>query len=411
MRSVDHVVVRPGAGGTTPAVPLACRRTLGVTLRRLRVQILLVLGLAAGLTLSSVGVALALPDRDQYGSTIDAYARYDVTHEECANVEQPGVVAFRDLLQRRYGANGAGILRTCNRSTRSAHQTGRAYDWMLDASRPADRAKADEVLGWLLATDAYGNRHAMARRLGVMYIIWDRQWWTSWNAEAGWQPYTGWSPHTDHIHFSFSWAGARQQTSFWTGRGFPDVPAGSYYAEPVRWMVGHGITDGYGNTGEFRPHNGVTRAQMAAFLWRTMGEPSGYPHHGFPDVPGNSYYDAPVRWMRASGITDGYGKTGRYEPHLTVTRGEMASFLWRTVGRPGGDPRHSFPDVPPSAHYDQAVSWLLAKGITDGMGRTGLYAPDETVTRAQTSAFLHRMASNPDAWTAAPSVPGTVTFR
>jgi hypothetical protein len=27
----------------------------------------------------------------------------------------------------------------------------------------------------------------------------------------------GTNPHTDHIHFSFSWAGARKQTSYWDG--------------------------------------------------------------------------------------------------------------------------------------------------------------------------------------------------
>jgi hypothetical protein len=57
----------------------------------------------------------------------------------------------------------------------------------------------------------------MARRLGVMYIIYNRRIWASYRAEEGWRPYVGASPHTDHIHFSFSWAGARKQTSYWDG--------------------------------------------------------------------------------------------------------------------------------------------------------------------------------------------------
>jgi hypothetical protein len=362
-----------------------------------------------------------LPSSGEFGAAIDGYARFDEVAGECRNTEQPGVAAFRQILRDRYGANTGGILRPCNPNTRSGHQSGRAYDWMLNAHNSTDRAKATEVLNWLLATDRHGNRHALARRLGISYIIWNHQWWTAWNPDAGWQPYSGWSPHTDHIHFSFGWDGALQRTTFWTAPrtsssagttgGFPDVPADSYFAEPVRWMVGHEITDGYGRTGEFRPHTGVTRAQMAAFLWRTMGQPTGFADHGFPDVPANSYYDPAVRWMKATRITDGYGNTGRYEPHREVSRGEMASFLWRTVGRPTGDPRHSFPDVSSTAHYDVAVSFLLASKITDGMGRTGLYAPAEVVTRAQTAAFLHRMASNPHAWRNASSIPGTVTFR
>jgi hypothetical protein len=57
----------------------------------------------------------------------------------------------------------------------------------------------------------------MVRRLGVMYIIYNRRIWASYRAEEGWRPYVGANPHTDHIHFSFSWAGARKQTSYWDG--------------------------------------------------------------------------------------------------------------------------------------------------------------------------------------------------
>jgi hypothetical protein len=216
---------------------------------RTRRAVLAVLVLA--LLVVPVGPALALPSSSDYGSSIDGYARYDVTFEECSNVEQPGVVAFRQLLREKYGANLGGILRTCDRNTRSAHQSGRAYDWMLNAGNAADRAKADEVLGWLLATDEYGNRHAMARRLGVMYIIWNRQWWTAWNPDAGWQPYTGWSPHTDHIHFSFSWPGARQETSFWGARC------------AVRGHALAGDWDGSGQDGQGWWCDGVTRLRTA----------------------------------------------------------------------------------------------------------------------------------------------------
>jgi hypothetical protein len=57
----------------------------------------------------------------------------------------------------------------------------------------------------------------MARRLGVMYIIHNRRIWGSYRAGEGWRPYVGANPHTDHVHFSFSWAGARKQTSYWDG--------------------------------------------------------------------------------------------------------------------------------------------------------------------------------------------------
>jgi hypothetical protein len=61
----------------------------------------------------------------------------------------------------------------------------------------------------------------MVRRLGVMYIIYNRRIWASYRAEEGWRPYAGTNPHTDHMHFSFSWAGARKQTSYWDGTPGP----------------------------------------------------------------------------------------------------------------------------------------------------------------------------------------------
>jgi hypothetical protein len=56
--------------------------------------------------------------------------------------------------------------------------------------------------------------------------------------------------------------------------GFSDVPAGAYYATAANWLKAEGITTGYaGNATRFAPDVTVTRAQMAAFLWRMAGQP------------------------------------------------------------------------------------------------------------------------------------------
>jgi hypothetical protein len=380
-------------------------------LRRTSTKSLLVLALAFGLVLSTVGAAVALPDPKGYGPGIDAYARYDVVAGECSSVEQPGVVEFRRMLQAKYGANGAGITRACNSSTRSAHQSGRAYDWMLDARRAEDRAKADEVLGWLLATDDHGNRHAMARRLGVMYIIWNHRMWSAWNADAGWQPYNGWSPHTDHIHFSFSWPGARQQTSFWTQTepvsltGFRDVPVGSHYEDAVMWLVENGITHGR-SPGVYDPSGSVTRAQMAAFLWNLMEQPATATTASFSDVPTDAFYSEAVAWLDLEGITTGRAD-GTFAPRELVNRGQMASFLWRLAGRPTAESGTPFADVHPSDHYAQAAAWMAQHGITTGTS-TGLFQGHHQITRSQMALFLHRLATSPAAWSDAPVVPASV---
>ncbi len=113
----------------------------------------------------------------------------------------------------------------------------------------------------------------------------------------------------------------------------------------------------------------------------------------FCDVTPSAYYAAAVDWMVARGITTGVSPT-LYGPHLTLTRAQMVTFLWREVGSPGGYRSPGFVDVPSGRYYTAAVAWAAATGVTTGVGN-GRFAPDEPVTRAQAAAFLHRAAGSP----------------
>ena len=152
------------------------------------------------------------PATPSFGSSIDGYTSY-VGQSSCSGSSKPGVTAFKDLVLATYPCTSSGgIVRGCSVGGKSEHKEGRAWDWMIQVGHPAAAA----LLGWLLKTDAHGNPHAMARRLGIMYIVWNKQMWRAYKASSGWLPYTGSNPHTDHVHFSFSWDGAKKQTSFWT---------------------------------------------------------------------------------------------------------------------------------------------------------------------------------------------------
>lgn len=162
---------------------------------------------------------------------IDAYPmRTKVT--ACANplVDRPGVAEFRTLILSQVGGDDDGTA-VCKKIANdsgdfSDHADGRAWDWHVVASRPSDRALVDRVLNWLLRTDERGNRNAMARRLGITYIIWNHQIYRVGNDDAHWRPYTSTpDPHDTHVHFSFSVAGATRQTSWWSEHG------------PLVWML------------------------------------------------------------------------------------------------------------------------------------------------------------------------------
>jgi hypothetical protein len=157
-----------------------------------------------------------------YTAAIEPLASY-VGQSTCSPAAKQGTLAFANLLLRTYPhSRSLGISRACKVGGQSEHKEGRAFDWGVSVNNARDRAAVASLMTWLLKKDAYGNRYAMARRLGIQYMIWNRRIWGAYSASAGWRKYTGSNPHTDHVHFSLSWAGARKQTSFWNPRNFPN---------------------------------------------------------------------------------------------------------------------------------------------------------------------------------------------
>jgi hypothetical protein len=155
-----------------------------------------------------------LPNPD-FGPKIENFASY-VPQSQCDPTPKPGVIAFRDMLLKAFPSTGSdGITRDCNIGGTSEHKEGRAWDWAVSALDPKGVAIVNQVFTWLFATDKYGHQDAMIRRLGIMYIVWNHHIWSAAIPDQGWLPYNGPNPHTDHVHFSFSWDGAYQRTTFW----------------------------------------------------------------------------------------------------------------------------------------------------------------------------------------------------
>lgn len=174
---------------------------------------------------------------------------------------------------------------------------------------------------------------------------------------------------------------------------FDDVPAGAYYETAVEWLASTGITEGTSDT-EFSPRRYVTRAQMAAFLARFGRFAADSPKAAFDDVVAGSFYDEPVDWLLEHAITTGTSDT-TYSPGDYVTRAQLAAFLWRFVGRVPSNASLPFDDVAEGTWYAEAVAWMVENGITEGTTDT-TYSPDDYVTRAQMATLLWRLAGSPD---------------
>ena len=100
-------------------------------------------------------------------------------------MDRPGATKLARLIRATYGTDESiGISRNAC-YTPSEHNDGRALDWMIDTSSAPREGQGRHLLDWLLATDKHGNKNAMARRLGVMYIIFNRRMWRAYG-DPGW---------------------------------------------------------------------------------------------------------------------------------------------------------------------------------------------------------------------------------
>ncbi|QGG95854.1 S-layer homology domain-containing protein [Actinomarinicola tropica] len=189
---------------------------------------------------------------------------------------------------------------------------------------------------------------------------------------------------------------------------FRDVAVDGFYQDAVIWATLIGLTTGVGDTGLFKPDDPVSRAEMATFLHRMMDSQRPTIANRFPDVPDVSFFTTAVRWLDEAGLTTGVGTSGLYQPGEWVTRGQVATFLHRMVGRPAPAGPSGFGDVSRGAFYDDAIAWMAQHRITTGVSGTNRFEPEARVTRGELVTFLYRLARTASAWSG--PVPSTVLF-
>jgi hypothetical protein len=97
----------------------------------------------------------------------------------------------------------------------------------MDAASQADRDEVDRFLAKLFQTDADGEEHALARRMGIMYIIWNDHMYRAYgNPHFAKDDYLSSScpsrkkcsktlRHRDHVHLSLSKPGGRAETTWY----------------------------------------------------------------------------------------------------------------------------------------------------------------------------------------------------
>ncbi len=147
-----------------------------------------------------------------------------------------------------------------------------------------------------------------------------------------------------------------------------------------------GITDGCAAR-KFCPAKPVTRGQMATFLSRTIGQPAT--DADFFDDDDRSPHEPGINRLALANIAQGCTATG-FCPNAPVTRGQMAALVDRALDLPAVSV-DAFDDDRRNAH-EASINALAAAGITSGCDAASpeLFCPDDTLTRAQMAAFLAR---------------------
>ena len=119
---------------------------------------------------------------------------------------------------------------------------------------------------------------------------------------------------------------------------------------------------------------------------------ASFPASGFSDVSRSAWYAEAVDFVKASGLMNGVGNN-RFDPNGTVTRAMVITVLYRLADRPSVKGQSNpFRDVPndPGCWYRDAAIWAVKNGVTNGDGSENVFSPNKAITREQMAAMIVR---------------------
>ena len=173
------------------------------------------------------------------------------------------------------------------------------------------------------------------------------------------------------------------------------------------WFILHRITWGCAPT-LFCPDASLTHQQFVTFLWRAAGQPTPtFRGSGaFADIPEGVYSDKAIGWAVSNGVTPGeFGASGwRFCPTQPVTRGQMATLLYRHVQADYHGAIPPYTDVQADSFYLPGIAWLSDFQVVVGCG-SGQFCPDRHATWAEAALFINGVAIRPHIWG-----PGNAAF-
>ncbi len=173
---------------------------------------------------------------------------------------------------------------------------------------------------------------------------------------------------------------------------FTDVSSSKWYAEAIEYVSENGYMVGTSDT-TFSPNTTLTRAMFVTILYRMSEDYGNYSATTtFTDVKTTTWYAEAVAWAVDKEITAGTGNN-KFSPTKSITREEMACFLWRYVVAYNIDLNSTDNKMTAemlsgiSSWAKRAVTDMYVYGIMVGDGKGNLCAGD-TATRAEAAQVI-----------------------
>lgn len=119
---------------------------------------------------------------------------------------------------------------------------------------------------------------------------------------------------------------------------------------------------------------------------------ASFPASGFSDVSRSAWYAEAVDFVKASGLMNGVGNN-RFDPNGTVTRAMVVTVLYRLADKPSvSGQSNPFRDVPNGSDcwYRDAAIWAVKNGVTNGDGSANVFSPNKAITREQMATMIVR---------------------
>ncbi len=143
------------------------------------------------------------------------------------------------------------------------------------------------------------------------------------------------------------------------------------------------FVSGNGN-GTFNPDAKVTRAEfvkMVVVACTDFDENTAYPASGFDDVVGSKWYAPYISYAKQNNLVNGDG-TGFFRPDDSITRAEAAKITAAALDLTSSATTSSFKDVK-AKWAIPGIEALAKEGILSGDAGTGLFRPNDSLTRAE----------------------------